>query len=134
MKIFRIFYLLFLASCAFKIDPPVEFQFQDKDIVANAKFYKFYKEKNMCFGKMLIKNNNPEKRILINTIFLEGGKKFIRIYPDSIMYVGINIRRMQSFTYDVITEGNCLDTSSKDFSMKIGYDLQNDSVPSFQSK
>jgi hypothetical protein len=129
MKIAQIFFLLLIASCTFKLNPPIEFRFKDSNVEAIATFDKFSKRQSLCFGKIVVKNNNTDKRVLINTAYIENGKNFIRIYPDRAVYSGIDVRRMRSISYDIVAESNCSGNDFGNFLMKVGYDLQNDNVP-----
>lgn len=128
MKINYILFVLFLTSCATKIKEPIQFKFYDNEIEASAKFYKYSKKQNICFGEMSIKNLSSDKRIFVDTAYLKIKQRFSKIYPDSFVPVMVNIRSLDNIKYEIVVNENCLLDEFRNFEMNIGYSMQNDNL------
>ena len=124
--------LLFSVACSSKLKPPVEFRFKDENIEAVATFSKFSKSDSRFFGKMSIRNTSLDKRVMIDTSYLERGKIFTKIEPDYVVDLIINIGKLGESRYDITTKCDCSADELRNFIMNIGYTLQNDTIPNYR--
>lgn len=132
MRFISIISLLFLIACSAKLRTPIEFKFKDRNIEAVATFSKFSKGDGVFFGKMFIRNVSTDKRVIVDTVYLESGEKFIKIEPDYIADVMINVGRLKDSKYDIVAQNNYSNDEFRGFVMNIGYTLQNDTVPDYK--